>query len=209
MVGNEADRPSRLIKSRKHGTWTMFDSQCDLAALVYGSDQKPDDVLREFAADLDGRGYRSVGLLQLGHHCLDPELSAMLIHRGKRVRLFQDLGRCAQGCRLDVDQLMEAGVQIAEAIDEGADLVVINRFGRQEREGKGLLHVIERALEADIPVVIAVPESGFADWLKFSGGMSVRLRCDRDALELWWSGVSRRHAGFAQSHYQTVCEVLK
>jgi hypothetical protein len=188
---------------------TMFDSQCDLAALVYGPDQNPDEVLRGFAADLDGRGYRSVGLLQLGHHCLDPELSAMLIHSGERLRLFQDLGRCAQGCRLDVGQLMEAGVRIAEAIDDGADLVVINRFGRQEREGKGLLHVIARALEADIPVVIAVPETGFADWLTFSGGMSVRLRCDRDALEFWWSGVSRRHVGFARSYRQTVCEVLK
>jgi len=127
----------------------MFDSQCDLAALVYGSDQNPDEVLRGFTADLDRRGCRSVGLLQLGHHCLDPQLSAVLIHSGERLRLFQDLSRCAQGCRLDVGQLMEAGVRIAEAIDEGADLVVINRFGRQERDGKACTS--SRRVEADIP----------------------------------------------------------
>ena len=43
------------------------------------------------------------------------------------------------------------------AIEQGADLVIVNRFGRQEREGKGLSYLIERALSADIPVVIAVP----------------------------------------------------
>jgi hypothetical protein len=57
----------------------MFDSQCDLAALVYHQDQDPDALLRDFAADLGRRGYRAVGLVQLGHHCVDaPKLSAML-----------------------------------------------------------------------------------------------------------------------------------
>ena len=61
----------------------MFDSQCDLAALVYGQDQDPDAVLRDFAADLNQRGYRAVGLVQLGHHGVDaPKLSAVLVHTG-------------------------------------------------------------------------------------------------------------------------------
>ena len=35
----------------------MFDSQCDLAALVYEGDQDPDEVLRGFASDLKARGW--------------------------------------------------------------------------------------------------------------------------------------------------------
>jgi Protein of unknown function (DUF2478) len=188
----------------------MFDSQCDLASLVYERDQNPDQILRDFASDLNTRGYRAVGLVQLGHHRLDaPKLSATLVHSGEELQLFQDLGAGATGCRLDLGQLLGAGAQIASAIDAGADLVIVNRFGRQECEGKGLSFLIERALSADIPVVIAVPSHRFADWIRFADGMSVKLRCDRKALEAWWAAVSARNTGMVGRDHQTVCEVLK
>jgi hypothetical protein len=187
----------------------MFDSQCELAALVYEPGQDPDRVLREFAADLAGRGYRAVGLVQTGR-CLDaPKLSAMLVHSGEELPLFQDLGAGATGCRLDVGRLLDAGARIAGAIDEGADLVIVNRFGRQEREGKGLSWLVERALGADIPVVIAVPGHRFAEWISFADGMSVKLRCDRRALEAWWRAVSARHASEIRPDHPTFCEVHK
>ena len=188
----------------------MFDSQCDLAALVYEQDQDPDEILRQFASDLNAQGYRAVGLVQLGHHCLDaPTLSAMLVHTGEELQLFQNLGACATGCRLDVGQLLDAGAQVASAIDQGADLVIVNRFGRQEREGKGLSFLVERALSADIPVVIAVPSHRFADWIRFADGMSVKLRCHREALDVWWRAVSTRNAELIKQKHQTVCEVFK
>ncbi|MDB5633983.1 MAG: hypothetical protein JWR49_2838 [Tardiphaga sp.] len=191
--------------------FVMFDSQCDLAALVYDKDQDPDAVLRDFAADLNNRGLRAVGLVQLGHHGLDaPQLSAVLVHTGEQLRLFQDLGAGAKGCKLDVGQLLDAGTQVASAIDEGADIVIINRFGRQEREGKGLSYLIERALSNDIPVVIAVPSHRFAEWIAFADGMSVKLHCDRESLDAWWALVSCRtgSSGVRQDH-RRVCEVLK
>jgi hypothetical protein len=187
----------------------MFDSQSDLAALVYEQHQDPDQILRDFAADLNGRGYRAVGLVQLGHHCVDANLSAMLVHTGERLPLFQDLGSCSAGCRLDVGQLLDAGQQIADAIDQGADLLIVNRFGRQEREGKGLSYLVERALNADIPVVIAVPSHRFADWIKFADGMSVKLHCSREALDGRWAAVSARNAGIVGRDQQTFCEILK
>jgi hypothetical protein len=188
----------------------MFDSQCDLAALVYDSDQDPDEILRGFASDLNARGNRAVGPVQLGHHCLDaPKLSAVLLHTGEELQLFQNLGACAAGCRLDVGRLLNAGARVASAIDQGADLLIVNRFGRQECEGKGLAHLIERALSADIPVVIAVPSHRFADWIRFADGMSVKLRCDREALDAWWRAVSARNIGPVGQEHQTVCEAFK
>jgi hypothetical protein len=188
----------------------MFDSQCELAALVYHQDQDPDAVLRDFAIGLNRRGYRAVGLVQVGHHCVDaPKLSAMLIHTGEELQLFQDLGSCASGCRLDVGQLLNAGAQVASAIDQGADLLIVNRFGRQEREGKGLTYLIERALSADIPVVIAVPEHRFADWIRYADGMSVKLPCDLSSLNAWWDSVTAGNSGFIGRVQQSVCEVLK
>jgi hypothetical protein len=199
-----------LFERKPEQRRAMFDAQCDLAALVYEQDQDPDRVLRDFAADLNGRGFRAVGLVQTAHHCLDaPRLSAMLVHTGEELQLFQNLGACAVGCKLDVGRLLDAGARIAGAIEEGADLVIVNRFGRQEREGKGLTYLVERALSADIPVVIAVPSHRFADWIRFADGMSVRLPCDREALDAWWRAVSARNAGSIRSDHQTVCEVLK
>jgi hypothetical protein len=188
----------------------MFDSQCDLAALVYERDQDPDRILCEFASELKADGYRAVGLVQRGHHCVDaPKLSGMLVHTGEELSLFQDLGTCSSGCRLNVGQLLDGGAQIASAIDQGADLVIVNRFGRQECEGKGLSYLVERALSADIPVVIAVPGHRFADWIRFADGMSVKLRCHREALQAWWSAVSTRNAGTIRQDHQTVCEAFK
>ena len=188
----------------------MFDSQCDLAALIYEPSQDPDRILRGFADDLNASGHRAVGLVQTGRYCLDaPKLSAMLVHTGEELQLFQDLGTCSTGCRLDVGQLLDAGIQIARAIDEGAVLVIVNRFGRQEREGKGLSFLIERALSHDIPVVIAVPGHRFADWIRFANGMSVKLRCDRASLDAWWQALSARNVGLTGRGHQTVCEVFK
>lgn len=188
----------------------MFDSQCDLAALVYDEDQDPDAVLQQFAAELRARGIRAVGLVQIGHRLHDqPKLDAVLVHSGERLQLLQDLGPLATGCRLDVGQLLNAGSQVADAIGQGADLLIVNRFGKQESEGKGLSFLIDQALSADIPVVIAVPRHRFDDWITFAGGMSVKLNCDRAALEAWWTGVSVRSAGVARDPHVTVCEVLK
>lgn len=187
----------------------MFDAQCDLAALVYGPGQDPDAVLRGFAADLAERGLRAVGMVQAGA-CADSSLSAILLPEGEKLLLSQDFDPAARGCRLDLARLQNAADRVADAMAQGADLVIINRFGKRERDGKGLAHLIERALNADIPVVIAVGQENFADWIKFAAGMSVKLACDRQALDAWWRSVSLRVSGGAgRPGHQTVCEVLK
>jgi hypothetical protein len=70
--------------------------------------------------------------------------------------------------------------------------VIINRFGKRERNGQGLSYIIERALEAHTPVVIAVSSDRFADWITFAGEATVRLGCDRASLDSWWRTVSAR-----------------
>ncbi|WP_342731141.1 DUF2478 domain-containing protein [Bradyrhizobium sp. B117] len=186
----------------------MFDAQCDLGALVYEPHQDPDAVLRDFAADLRARGHRVVGMVQAGQ-CADSSLSAVLLHSGEKLLLAQAFDPAAQGCRLDLTRLQNTAERIADALTHGADLVIINRFGKRERDGKGLAYLIERALNADIPVVIAVGKGHFADWIKFAGGMSVRLGCDRDALEAWWRGVTAAGAQSDSGSHPTVCEILK
>jgi hypothetical protein len=184
----------------------MFDAQSDLAALVYSEGQDPDAVLRAFAADLNTRGIRAIGMVQAGA-CADSSLSAILLHSGETLLLAQDFDPAAKGCRLDPARLQNAGERIADALGQGADLVIINRFGKRERDGKGLGYLIERALDADIPVVIAVASDRFADWIKFAGGMTVKLACERAAVDQWWDKLSMREARGSRSDGQTVCDL--
>lgn len=185
----------------------MFDAQCDLAALVYGIDDDPDALLRDFATELNMRGIRVVGLVQAGQ-CADSSLSAVLVHNGEKLLLAQDPDPSATGCRLDLARLSKAGERIAAAFDDGADLLIINRFGKREAGGDGLAYLIDRALDADIPVVIAVSSERFNDWVKFAAGMSVKLACDRHALDQWWRDVAARSpAAFNQKSHQTICEL--
>jgi nucleoside-triphosphatase THEP1 len=169
----------------------MFDAECDIAALVYEEDQDPDAALRDFAADLNAHGYRAVGMVQTGQ-CADSSLSAVFLHDGEKLNLAQDFDPNAKGCHLDVDRLHSAGLRIASALEAGADIVIVNRFGKRERDGKGLIYLIERAIDADLPVVIAVSSRHFTEWIKFAEGMTVKLACNRHALDAWWHGVSMR-----------------
>jgi hypothetical protein len=81
--------------------------------------------------------------------------------------------------------------------------------GKRERDGKGLAYLVQRALDADIPVVIAVSSQRFGDWIKFADGMSVKLHCDRAALEAWWDRVSAANACAGAPVPTTVCEIAK
>lgn len=214
MVTYVQDAPAEPFSHSSQSGRGVFDAQCDLGALVYQQHEKPDALLCDFADSLIGQGHRVVGLVQLGHHCRDDvELSAMLLHTGEQLQLFQDLGTCAKGCKLDIDRLMRAGGQIADQLD-GADLLIINRFGKHEQEGKGLLFLVEQALSLDVPVLIAVPDLRFHHWIEFSGGMSVKLPCRTASLHAWWKAVSK-HGQETQSDphhadpHQTMCEVFK
>jgi hypothetical protein len=187
-----------------------FDSQCDLAALVYERGEDPDRVLSDFADDINSKGYRAVGLVQFGSRDVEtPQLSARLVHSGEQMPLYQDLGHGSSGCKLDPGRLLDAGARIASAMEQGADVLIINRFGQQESEGKGLLHLIEQALSAGIPVVIAVSSSRFDPWIKFADGMSVRLRCDLQGLNAWWSKLNGRVGRHATRPHSSFCETLK
>jgi hypothetical protein len=187
----------------------MFHSHNELAAVVYDDDHKPDEILHAFADDLRTLRYRVAGLVQLAGHCSDGQLAVTLLHTGERLPLLGDRVPGTTGCRLEVERLLDAGNKVIAGIDAGADIVIVNRFGKQERDGKGLRFVIEHAINADIPVLVAVSQSKFPEWIAFSEGMSVKLPCDRDVLNSWWNIISGRASLPVRPPAATVCELGK
>jgi Protein of unknown function (DUF2478) len=188
-----------------------FDAQCDLAAVVYGPDDDPDRLFNDFAEDLSRSGRRPIGLIQVGRACRseDPGLGAVVLPGGDVVSLVEDLPARTPGCRLDAGRLTDIAERLADALARGSDLVIINRFGRSEAAGGGLAGLIIRAIGADIPVLIAVPEHRFAALIKFADGMNVRLACRREALDRWWRSVAGQPERPLSGSCATFCEIGK
>lgn len=187
-----------------------LDAECDVAAVVYSPLDDPDDLLTRFAEDRLREGVRVAGLIQHGHCHANAGLLVTSYPSGEVVRLSQPLGSGSTSCSLDAGRLVEASRPLREGLaNSQVDLVILNRFGKLEQDGRGLRQEIIEAVAAEVPLLIAVPNAAFDAWLDFSGGMSVKLPCRRDALERWWRSVdahSRRPTAAAPPTFCSECK---
>ncbi len=102
---------------------------------------------------------------------------------GESYTVSQDLGRGASGCRADLQGFARAGQVLHAALDD-AELVVCNRFGSLEAEGKGFAAELLAILAAGIPLLTAVSTSRRERWFEFSGGATV-LPAAAQAVDAW------------------------
>ncbi len=103
---------------------------------------------------------------------------------GPVLRISEDRGAQARGCRLDAGALEAAVAATLERLD-GADLLVVNKFGKHEAEGRGFVPVIAAALELDLPVLVGVNPLNYAAFHEFTGGMARDLPADPAAIVDW------------------------
>ena len=78
-------------------------------------------------------------------------------------------------------------------LDHAPDLLVLNKFGKAECGGGGLLDLVANAIDREIPVVIGVPKSDLAIWRDFVGEFAVELSGDAGEVAQWLEGL--RHRG--------------
>jgi nucleoside-triphosphatase THEP1 len=109
---------------------------------------------------------------------------------GNAIGISQELGNGAEGCKLDPAGLAEAAVAVSTAVAANVDLVVVNKFGKQEAAGGGLRAGIADAVMAGVPLLTAVPERSLDAWLEFTGSLGTTLLCERNYIEAWWRNVS-------------------
>ena len=67
----------------------------------------------------------------------------------------------------------------------GADILVINKFGKHEAEGRGFCLVIGRALAEGMPALVAVNTPHRDAFLKFADGYAAEVAPDLAALMSW------------------------
>jgi nucleoside-triphosphatase THEP1 len=163
-----------------------------IAAVIYGPDDDCDQMLADLAHDWAKAGVAVAGLVQLnsGSGCAEIDMELEAVDTGQRINICQDLGSgSVEACRLDPAGLAEAAAALRSALARPVDVVVINKFGRMEAEGTGLIAEIGAAVSADHPLIIGVPRRFLAAWDGFAGGMDVKLACTRQAAEAWWAGL--------------------
>lgn len=161
------------------------------AALVYAPGGSPGALLARFARDLQGRGWRVGGLVQEIHRDAEgykQEIVGVELDTGRRLRLAKYRGdrRVEPECGFDDAALAEATGAVRRAVAEKADIILIEKFSRREREGQGLFDEILSAMAEGIPTVTAVAGSAVEDWTRFTGGLSVLLPPELPALWRWW-----------------------
>jgi hypothetical protein len=145
-----------------------------------------DLILARLATDLATRGLRLCGTVQIntkrpGANPCDMD-----------VRVLPDGPvPSARGCRLDPEALEAAVGLVAARLATGADLLIVNKFGKHEAEGHGFRHVIAEALAMEVPVLVGLNGLNRAAFEDFAGGLATPLPPERDALARWAEGAIR------------------
>lgn len=148
---------------------------------------RTDRLLASVARDLSAAGLVLAGTVQDNtprpgtHHC---DMDLRLLPGGPVMRISSARGAAARGCHLDAGVLEGAAEWLLRHLD-GADLLIVNKFGRQEAEGRGLVPVIAMVLERDLPVLVGVNALNLAAWEVFAAGLSHPLPPAAAALCDW------------------------
>jgi len=68
---------------------------------------------------------------------------------------------------------------------QGVDLLIVNKFGPQEAEGRGFCAAIGVALADDVPVLVGVAGGIRAAFDTFACGMAETLPANPEAIRAW------------------------
>lgn len=144
-------------------------------------------LLADFSMHLLDIGVRVVGTTQTDtprpktHKC---DMDVRVLPDGDIIRISQDLGLGSRGCHLDPNALEQAVALTAARLD-GAEMLVINKFGKHEAEGRGFRDVIADAVMRGIPVLVGTNHLNIEAFEAFCGGEAEALSADLPALMVW------------------------
>lgn len=148
---------------------------------------RTDALIAEVAALLEAEGVRLAGTVQSNHEregrrkC---DMDLRVLPDGPVVRISEDRGDLARGCTLDSGALEQTVHAVQQRLD-GAEVLIVNKFGKREAEGKGLVPVIAEALDRGLPVLIGVNGLNLAAFLTFAGEEVEALQADPGLIAGW------------------------
>lgn len=107
-----------------------------------------------------------------------------LLPDGERRSISFDPQPGVTGCRLNADAL-EAAVMVVHERLPAAQALVVNKFGKQEAAGRGLVRAIGEASERGLPILIGVSPAWREAFIAFAEGRADPLPADEDQILEW------------------------
>lgn len=148
-----------------------------------------DRLIVALAEMLQARGFKVAGTVQTNRAregAVHTDMDLWLLPNGPEIRISQVLGEGSTGCRLDAGALEGAVAEVARRLSD-AEVLIVNKFGRQETDGRGFRSLLGDALEQGIPVIIGVNPDYLSAFEEFSAGLAERLPKDQAAILAWLS----------------------
>ncbi|MDW3221738.1 MAG: DUF2478 domain-containing protein [Paracoccaceae bacterium] len=153
-----------------------------------------DLLLFGFARRVLAQGLRVCGAVQENSETCGSGLCDMdvkIMPGGPIIRISQNLGPAAKGCRLDPDALENAVGLVSTELQKGADLLIVNKFGKHEAGGRGFRPVIAEALSLDVPVLVGLNALNLSAFDEFTGDLAQPLDATETALMEWFDQQGR------------------
>jgi nucleoside-triphosphatase THEP1 len=161
-----------------------------LAAVVYrdGESQQADAILLSIAEKMRQRGVRIAGAVQVNEQDVGARRCEFLLEdlaTGQRTNTSDRAKAAQKGCRLDVAALEQAVGLAVASFTPDVDLVIVNRFGKREADGRGFRPLIEAAALNDTPALVALNSELVPAWKEFVGGEVVTLSPREADVQRW------------------------
>lgn len=99
--------------------------------------------------------------------------------------IWQPLGNGSRGCRLHPGALADCSFFLDGELVAGVDLLMLNRFGRGESEGRGFCDLISTAMALGIPVLTAARPTYETGGAAFGDGLTCGLPMVQAAVLAW------------------------
>jgi hypothetical protein len=161
-----------------------------LAAVVYDDGVAIDALLQAFATNVQRRGFRIGGVIQVPR--TDTGCGPKAPMELQDVTTGEVLPIChvqqvpVLECSFDPSRLQEARARVRCATDADAALVFVSRFGKEEARGHGFRPELAYAVLAGRPVLTAVRRGMVDNWFAFTDGVGTLLDARLWVLEDWW-----------------------
>lgn len=124
-----------------------------------------DQALWQTASLLQKNNIRIIGALVKQDEMPVPdqeneELNIQILPTGQTVNIFLP-EKCAQiGCRLDRNPFRTVVDAVSSLVEQTPEndrtVILLNRFGKEEATGGGYNHILEMAMDKNIPVIVGV-----------------------------------------------------
>jgi nucleoside-triphosphatase THEP1 len=147
-----------------------------------------DLLLSALVTELQAKGVLVCGCVQTneeqpGQHVCDMLVRA--VPSGNVYKISQDLGKGSRGCRLDANALEAAVADVTAAFEQGAEVLIINKFGKHEAQGRGFRDLIAEAVMREVPVLVGLNDLNYQAFLEFAGDLAVPVEPNPEDLLIY------------------------